>query len=279
MAQFSEKYTIAGNFIRHYQYVKPLNAGFTRKTKEITKRTEGLKRPDSLRRTRTNFIDYIEANKSPYTKLLTLTTKEPIQNPETFRKHLRTFFKQFNKTFNTDIEYAYVLEGQKKRQETYNLLFAPLHAHILIFNKQKFPFQKLKELWPIGSVDIHRVKHIKSMGRYMAKYLTKESIQLNKKGFIRSANLTKAQTVRTMHPFPWDTPDLKNYYHFSTRPDSKQFMISDMNACDYREYHDQSKLEPLVNIDTGEMITPIQWFEIQSKEDFDPSKWLLKSNL
>jgi len=274
MAQFSDKIIIAGNFIRHYNYNKPMSSGFTRTIERNNKRQEGEKRQDSITRTRNNFIDYIETNKTQYTKLLTLTTKEPIYNEQEFRKHLQTFFRSFNNYFDISIRYAYVLEGQKKRQETYSLPYAPLHAHILIFNNQKFPFEQLKKLWPLGSVDIHRAKHIKQLGRYMAKYLTKETLAINKKGFIRSANLTKAQTVRTMHPFPWDTPDWNNYYHFNMRGPKSQ-LLSDINGCQYNEFHDIRNLPRLYNIETGEIIDPQTWVLIQANPDYDPLKWTL----
>jgi hypothetical protein len=277
MAQFSEKIIVAGNFIRHYNYTKPMNTGFTRKTEFNNKRLHGEKRPDSLTRTRNSFIEYIETNKTPYMKLLTLTTKEPIYNEQEFRKHLQTFFRAFNNYFDISIRYAYVLEGQKTRQQTYSLPDAPLHAHILIFNNQKFPWQSVKKLWSLGVIDIHKIKKVKHIGRYMAKYLTKETIALNKKGFIRSANLTKAQTVRTVHPFPWNTPDWNNYYHFSMRGPNSQ-LLSDINGCHYNEYHDLTKLEPLVNLDTGELITPKEWVVRQAEPDYNPLDWILESH-
>ena len=252
--------------IRLYEYQKPINTDYTLNSRsEYSKATNGLKRSDSLHRTRNLFIDYIETNKNPYTKLLTLTTKEPIYEFKHLDKQVQLFVKNLNNNLPFKLQYIYVVEGQKKRQEKFNLPDAPLHLHMMIFNRQKIPYTTLKKYWPIGSVDIQKVRHIKSMGRYMAKYLSKETLELNKKGFRRSLNLKKPETVVTCENFPWQetTPNYLSHYTFNTKGTSTKQLdkwVIDLNSCSYKEWHNKKDLPPLVDNKTGELITFEQWF-------------------
>lgn len=49
------------------------------------------------------------------------------------------------------------------------------HAHILVFNLPFIKFEKLRELWKLGSIRINKVNvdSIDNRGRYITKYMEK----------------------------------------------------------------------------------------------------------
>lgn len=85
------------------------------------------------------------------------------------------------------IKYVAVLEKQKR---------GAYHAHILVFNLPFIKFEKLRELWKLGSIRINKVNvdSIDNRGRYITKYMEKgigqELIEnKGKKSYYSSNNL------------------------------------------------------------------------------------------
>ena len=133
----------------------------------------------------------IDANAGKYSKFITLTfAKTILDRDEAFAK-FKQFRKDFQRMFGYPLEYVQVTEHQKKRGAKEGNE-GSLHFHLVVFNEKKLPFVKLKKIWgKYGSLDIKKIDSTNNLGVYMAKYLTKEEQQLNKKGFTSSANLQK----------------------------------------------------------------------------------------
>jgi len=188
------------NLIKYWVYSRPITYDYDSKRKNYDKAMEGEKRQDSINRSRSQLIDLIDTNSNYYSKFITLTTAEPIETRKDFIELFKNFKKHFKRKFGVALSYVGVLEGQKERQKTYNLSFAPLHLHLIVFYSKKMDFKTLKSCWPYGSIDIKKVDYQANLSIYLAKYITKDSLTLNKKGFIRSQNL-KSPTQITSTDF------------------------------------------------------------------------------
>jgi len=222
---YKTKIIKAGELIRVYQYNVPIYCD--RNTYRVDYTKNPLDRSSkSLRRTRDSIRNLIEVNKTQYYKLITLTTKKPIEDRLTFNKYLTYFRRQFKKIFGVDSIYLGVYEGQEKRKETYKLDFAPLHVHLVIFIDKFLPFKDLKKCWPYGSVDVKHLTPTKTnpngdIARYFMKYITKQTLEVNKKGYLRTRNLKQPKTVLLDTDIDISnlTPTYDDIYTFSTRPD------------------------------------------------------------
>jgi len=187
---FNKKMTISGNHLRYqtfsHSYVKGFCQGDTQR--KGNKRQEGEKQENNLYRARMNLIDTINCNITKYSKLITLTTAEPCLDRELFLKWFNDYTKYFKRKFQTPMKYVAVTERQEERGLKENNL-GSWHIHIIIFNDMYLPFDNLKPLWKHGSTDIKVIDSTDNLGVYLAKYLTKESLELNKKSILKSRGL------------------------------------------------------------------------------------------
>lgn len=190
---YKTKITLNDSTINYLIYSKPITKNYKIKRESFEKSTEGSKSQYSINRSRNEMIDLIDSNVNYYSKFITLTTKDPIYKRVEIIEIFKNFKKHFHRKFGKSLSYVGVIEKQFKRQKNYNLKEAPLHIHMIVFYTKKIDFKKLKTCWPYGSVDLKKVDYNGNLSIYLAKYLTKESMDLNKKGFIRSHNLKKPQ--------------------------------------------------------------------------------------
>jgi len=200
MAKFYKtKIQYNDNLIKYWVYSRPITYDYDSKRENYDKAMEGEKRQDSINRSRSQLIDLIDSNVNYYSKFITLTLNDDYKNVS--RKEFMELFKIFKINFKRKFGYSYsyvaVLEKQYERQKKYNLESPPLHLHSISFNSKKLDYKTLKSCWPYGSIDIKKVDKQENLSIYLAKYLTKESIELNKKAFLSSRNLKKPNVVTT----------------------------------------------------------------------------------
>lgn len=191
MAQYQHKYIITRNKMRHYQYDITLHHDYERKEETMKKgqRKEGIKSTKSINRVKDNLVLTIQANITEYSKFLTLTTAKPCLDRDQFLQYFKIFKIYFKRQFGYSLSYVGVLERQKKRGKKEGNE-GSIHAHLVVFNKKKLDFKKLKKCWKFGSVDIKKIDSVDNLGVYMAKYLTKDNLdEFNKKLILKSRKL------------------------------------------------------------------------------------------
>ena len=211
---YKTKVQTTDSLIKYWVYSKPITYDYESKRQNYQKAKEGLKRQDSLNRSRSKMIDLIDANVNYYSKFITLTLNDSYKSVDRNQliEMFKTFKKYFKRKFKKSISYVGVIEKQFKRQKKYNLDKAPLHIHLIVFITQKLDFKTLKKCWPYGSIDIKKVDDNANLSIYIAKYLTKENVKLNKKAFISSRNLQKPSCYNSTDIIIPDNATYENTY-------------------------------------------------------------------
>ena len=240
------KVITAGSKQQFYNYTQPQFRGFKVFRTDYTKDAEGEKSEANLQRTRNALVLLIDANAGKYSKFITLTfAQSELDRKKAFDK-FKQFTKDFNKMFGYPLRYVLVVEHQKKRGAKEGNE-GSLHFHLVVFNEKKLPFAQLKKIWgKYGSVDIKKVDSEHNLGVYMAKYLTKEEQELNKKGFTSSHNLQKPTIEYLPHNYvPHEISAFSNTYLVYNGSDD----LSSQTVCTFNEYRTiQRQPNDIVNL-------------------------------
>lgn len=137
----------------------------------------------SIRRTRKNIQDILEANLDNKSYFLTLTFAENIQD----YKKANSRFHYFIRIKNKDIKYLAIKEHQQR---------GAIHYHLIVFDIEKEKLESLIDSWSYGFTHSKKItnKYGYSIASYLTKYFSKEKNQLVKAGykiFTKSTNLEK----------------------------------------------------------------------------------------
>lgn len=164
----ASKVIISGSVVEVYEYEDGSLYDYERKgrnTREMPEEWAG-KRDDNLRRSRQMLRRLIWCNMKHYSKFLTLTYAENMQDINVFRSDWHRFIQNLRRK-GIKLEYLYVLEYQER---------GAIHAHVVIFNNEKLPLEAITNAWGKGFVKLNRIRDIKNLGAYVCKYLTKETV-------------------------------------------------------------------------------------------------------
>jgi hypothetical protein len=227
------KVVTAGQKQQFFNYTQPQFRGFKTFRTDYTKDIDGVKSESNLQRTRNALVLLIDANAGKYSKFITLTFAEAQLDRNQAFKKFNQFRQDFQRSFGYPLRYVLVIEHQKKRGAKEGNE-GSLHFHLVVFNEKKLPFAQLKKIWgKYGSVDIKKVDSEHNLGVYMAKYLTKEEQELNKKGFTSSANLQKPTIEYLPHNYvPHEISAFSNTYSVYNGSDD----LSSQTVCNFAEY-------------------------------------------
>lgn len=191
-SSYNAKTTIAGNVIRvrKYSYYVQRGNGQTVRT-DFSKTDQGEKLGKNLMRARDNLVDTINSNITQYSKFITLTFADPVLDRPQAMKHFHSFTRLFTRHFRYNLRYVGISERQLERGKKEGNS-GSWHFHLAVFLDQFLDFDKLKRAWPYGSVDLKVIDKVENIGRYMAKYLTKQMISKNEKSLFKSYGLNEA---------------------------------------------------------------------------------------
>ena len=140
----------------------------------------------NAKRARKAIYDIVEMNKTPYTKMITLTYKENMQDYDRL-SHDFLMFRQALKRKGVDFPYLYVVEKQKR---------GALHIHCIAFTDDYIDHKLLKKCWRHGFIKINaQFQEIDHKGSYIAKYVQKETMPADKKAY-RTSRKIKRPTSR-----------------------------------------------------------------------------------
>lgn len=189
---FDTKLVINQTSFRCYQYKHYLKYGMIRSRSSYSKseRVFGPRTNASLSRTRNHIYDIINCNVAPYTKFMTLTFRENVQDFCIAGKAINHFLLNFKRQFGFSLKYIKIIEFQKR---------GAIHYHFVIFNTPKLEFEYLKKSWSqYGSVDIKVIDKPKNVSRYVAKYVSKDLLQVpsNKRIWTCSRGLKRPLIMR-----------------------------------------------------------------------------------
>lgn len=174
---FIKKGVFYGDFLDEYIYKKVMFTHKNKKRIDYNKSMKTGKREDNLWRTRNNIYRITHANvrkHGNYSPIFcTLTYKKDQESLKEVRREYKYFIFKLNNLLGHKVQYLCVPEIQQKRLDKYGK--AVWHLHIVFFNLPFIDINTFKNLWSHGSVDLQKVRKIKNIGAYIAKYLTKDT--------------------------------------------------------------------------------------------------------
>ena len=184
---------IGDNLKRLTRFKVPIKRNYQRA--HTPKRKEGrtMANEQNIKRARKKVFDIVEANKTPYTKMLTLTYAETNLNYDQLAKDWKAFLLNLKRK-GYKFPYLAITEHQTERGKKEGNE-GSLHVHALLFTDEYIPFPILKSAWGSrGSVDIQaKFSTAKKQGAYVAKYITKEGAPPDKKTYRTSRDIKKVR--------------------------------------------------------------------------------------
>lgn len=180
--EYTTKTIKSGKHIQVYQYSTPIKIGFKAKRQDYSKSDKTSKSDLSLNRTRNQLKNIIDSNTTQYSKFITFTYAENMQDREKCINDFHNFKRRYKKHYKKAIKYVAVLEQQKR---------GAYHIHMILFEDQKLSYIDLKRLWKQGGIDLKKIDSSDNLGLYLMKYITKDMISINNKSFFKSPNLKK----------------------------------------------------------------------------------------
>lgn len=232
MGFYDKKVIIAGNVIEVYEYEKSVHFGY----KDTRKNSKGRgsiasaddkekNREKVLSRARKDLRRIINCNIQKYSKFLTLTFKDNVQDLDYANNEFKNFIKRLNYHYGIKIKYTAVIEFQKR---------GAIHYHCILYNLvQKINVQELQEIWKHGFIKINSIDNVDNVGAYVCKYMTKtdDDRLLGRRMYFNSRGLNKPQEIKE--------PDLIAQLQKSLLNQALKYentFTNDYNSVNYRQY-------------------------------------------
>ncbi len=203
------KAVISGPIKEVYEFEKDVHFGGqlksrNRRHRRTGKRNLGIRRPFSISRARKHIRRLIACNSGEYPaytdKFVTFTFAENVTGLKEANEMWRKFMMRLNYHIGHSLKYVSVVEFQKR---------GAVHYHAVFFNLPFVDNDELAKIWSHGFIKINAIKHIRSIGAYVSKYLQKGVVDarlFNEKCYFASRGLIKPTVIR-IPPIEFDTPD------------------------------------------------------------------------
>lgn len=232
MAFYYNKAITTKNRLYVWKYSSPVYYNYPKTTRALEtyeKALEGTKQENSLHRSRNTAKLLVETNFTPYMKFLTLTYANAAAGREQVIRDFNLFAKRYKRDFGYSLKYLYTMEQGKQGTKRW-------HVHAVLFHERFIPVRDLKRTWSHGNVKINAVDNPINIGLYLVKYITKDAIELNKKGFISSNKLIKPEVVRSPDVLPLEQSQADFYKTYSRKYLDKQG-IERIQTCELFEFN------------------------------------------
>jgi len=171
-----------GDRVEILHFGAPKIAGYKRTWTPIRKEGRTMANEQNAKRARKAIYEIVEINKTPYTKMITLTYKENMQDYDKLAHDFKMFIKSMKRK-GYQFPYLWVVEKQKR---------GALHVHLIVFQDDYIPVDDIKKAWKHGFVKINaQFQGIDHKGAYIAKYIQKETMPPDKKAYRTSRNVKR----------------------------------------------------------------------------------------
>lgn len=231
---YRSKAIVSGNIIEFYYYEQSVLEGFTVKNEcncgrnSEANEAEKLKnREKVLNRARRDLRRLVNTNIKDFSKFVTLTFAENVQDFETANYEFKKFRQRLERFLKLKIQYVCVPEFQKR---------GAIHFHVVMFNVPYIKHSDLSELWNNGFVKINRIDNVTNVGAYICKYMSKdfdsEDRLKGKKCYFASRRLDKPTVLKDKGLIENLANSLPAYSCVY-----EQIFENDFNKTHYRQYN------------------------------------------
>ena len=174
----------SGNIIEVYNYEEPLfygfdnsNHGIGKGKKKVDDKKDFIKRRDNMNASKMKLRRLINSNITKFSKFVTLTFKENIQDIKEAKDIFKKFVKKLNyqrkKQNKSNLKYVYVIEFQQR---------GSIHFHCVFFNLDFIKNEELQRIWQHGFTKINVITNVDNVGAYVVKYMDKSLIDTRLNG-------------------------------------------------------------------------------------------------
>ena len=229
---YSNKIVVAGNVVEVYEYQTPVIYGYSdnRKTSKGRQVSADLKdkeknREQVLSRARRDLRRIINSNIKKYSKFLTLTFKENVQDLDYANNEFKKFIKRLNYHYKIKLKYSTVIEFQKR---------GSIHYHCILYNLiSKIDINQLEMIWNNGFIKINAIDSVDNVGAYVCKYMTKTDDKrlLGRKMYFNSRGLNKPIEIKESQTVGALVSSLQN-----NSPKYEKTFSNDYNTINYKQY-------------------------------------------
>lgn len=197
MSSYNMKCVVSGNVVEVYQYEQDVIYGY----KDTRKKSKGrsvvasdedkeVNREKVLSRARKDLRRLINSNIQEYSKFLTLTFSDNIQDLDKANYEFKKFILRLNYYYKIKVKYSTVIEFQKR---------GAIHYHCVLYNlTQKVDVGVLQDIWGQGFIKINSIDNVDNVGAYVCKYMTKTEDKrlVGRKMYFNSRGLNKPQEIK-----------------------------------------------------------------------------------
>lgn len=195
---FRKKTIASGGVIEQFTYERGITHGFEmsekwkekRRIAKLVNKASQTKEQLEERRIRNRTLSMLRAKKTltrlvdanvyqyhntkgrPYPPVfLTLTFKEDIKDQKQANPLFSLFIKRLNyhvsKKISNPLRYSVVIEFQDLNRG------GVVHYHVILYDLPLIKADTLEKIWREGTININAIKHVKKIGNYISKYMSK----------------------------------------------------------------------------------------------------------
>ena len=197
MSSYNMKCVISGDVIEVYQYEQPVIYGYKDSKKKNKGRSvaassddKDVNREKVLSRARKDLRRLINSNIQKYSKFLTLTFRDNVQDLDYANNEFKKFIKRLNYHYGIKVKYSVVIEFQQR---------GAIHYHVILYNLvQKVDVGTMEDIWRHGFIKINSIDNVDNVGAYVCKYMTKTEDKrlVGRKMYFNSRGLNKPQEIK-----------------------------------------------------------------------------------